>query len=140
MDISKISFFVNINLNKSYCKDCIIYMAHVVLDLSLPSVSFFFFTAFKFLLRAYRAPRVARVSRRHTCAPIHPTILSDPLHRSPLRFSVWSSTRIRFAFRDHEGESHITRLFRMTILRLMRRTCMCRILRALKCIYICIER
>jgi len=54
MDISKrkkkkrtISFFVNINLNKSYCKDCIIYMAHTVLDLSL-SLSSAFFLLFLF--------------------------------------------------------------------------------------------
>jgi len=44
--IKKISFFVNINLNKSYCKDCIIYMAHIVLDLSLPSVFSSFFSLY----------------------------------------------------------------------------------------------
>lgn len=129
MDISKISFFVNINLNKSYCKDCIIYMAHIVLDLSLPSVFSSFFAIFKFLLRTHHAPHVVHASRRYTCAPIR-----NPI-RSTLSFavsiSVRSSTRIHFAFRDHEGEHYITWLFRMTILRLMRRTCMYRILHTL---------
>lgn len=58
-------------------------MAHIVLDLSLPSF-FFYIAIFKFLLRAYRAPRVTRVHRDDTRA-LPSAILSDPLRRSPLR-------------------------------------------------------
>lgn len=110
MDISKISFFVNINLNKSYCKDCIIYIAHIVLDLSLPS--FFFLLCRCTQIPTSRTSRDPRVTRapRHTCASIRNPIRSTS--SSVASISMRSSTRIRFAFRDHEGE-----LFRITISR-----------------------
>lgn len=108
-------------------------MAHIVLDLSLPSVlSSFFFAIFKFLLRTHHALHVVHASRlittRYTCTPIRNPIRSTSSFA--VSITVRSSTRIHFAFRDHEGEHYITWLFRMTILRLMCRTCMYRILHA----------
>lgn len=104
MDISKISFFVNINLNKSYCKDCIIYMAHIVLDLSLPS----FFFSFSPIPNPCFAHIVR--PRRHTCAPI----------RNPIRStSSFADRRPESASRFAKGSVVITRFFRMTILRVV---------------------
>lgn len=51
----KISFFVNINLNKSYCKNCIIYMAHTHRAWSL---SFFLHSCFLCPILLHQ-PRVA---------------------------------------------------------------------------------
>jgi len=106
MDIYKISFFVNINLNKSYCKDCIIYMAHVVLDLSLSLLFFFLFHRLQI-----PAPRISRatcgpcVSRRHTCAPIHNPIRSTSSLAVSIQRVIVDPNPLRVS-RSRRGESH----------------------------------
>lgn len=95
------------------------------------TLSPFFFFSFSNRIQI-PASRVSRV----TCGPCtatthvrsHPQ--SYPIHFIVRRFDQRTIIDLN-PLRGHEGEHHITRLFRMTILRLMHRTCIYRVLRAL---------
>lgn len=103
-------------------------MAHLVLDLSLPPPSS---SSFSFVLSLPHAnpcfaPRAALILSQ-SC-PIHFTA------SFVASISLRSSTRIRLAFRDHEGggASHNAALPHDNIAADMRGMCMHRVLRALK--------
>lgn len=114
MDIPhNLIFCKYINLNKSYCKDCIIYMVHVlyfaaIYTYPLPICPFSDFNS------PFLPPRFslslffsfARYSRHpcvYTLCTSRYTLLSaNPLQSSTSSISARSSTRIRFVFRDHE--------------------------------------
>lgn len=114
MDIPhNLIFCKYINLNKSYCKDCIIYMVHVlyfaaIYTYPLPICSFSDFNSpflpprfsLSFFLSLDIVGIFACTHCVHLATRSYPQILCNLLHRSSI--SARSSTGIRFIFRDHE--------------------------------------